>query len=447
MGRHWILLLIIFCAIGLVSACGDTSAATAPAGQVESDNAPGARELPTLYPTATPLPSPIPADTRAPKPTAIPATQIPFDQLVVDVRYTIPALSLDRRIRGNVAGDLEVIDENTGTSLTLRNRAGVILEMQQALPRAAIEELPSECDACVHFEYSLPLTQEAGEGWLNDAQILASLENYTALFLGPHFPPGTVIGLRREATPYEVAHSAAFTADGQLWSWTATEAEISAPEDSVVDVAQIERELSFVDFETLPDSLGQACYQGAGREMLLMAGPDGPRLIELRCPELYLPGQLQPLYLSLIEAVRSRLMGSEPGPPELPMSVEDVLAYRRSDGSSLTLKQDGRLNAIDGEGIRFTSTLTVSRALSLTSLLLDSTLLQPGASITMSEAVSNVIILRAGDGVYELTWSEVDTLLETVIKPWDDLLDRMIRGLPEDNNAEPALAPTATGDS
>ena len=447
MVRHWILLVIIFCAVGLVSACGESSPVTAPAGQAEGDSAPRMRELPTLYPTATPLPTPFPADTRPPEPTTVVPTQIPFDQLVVDVRYAIPILGLDRRIRGNVAGEIEVIDENTGSSLTLRNRAGVILEMQQALPRATIEEMPLECAACVHFEYSLPLTQESGEGWLTDAQVLASLENYTALFLGPHFPPGTAIGLRREATPYEVAHSVAITADGQVWSWMATETEINGPYSSMVDAEQLEHYLSLVNLEDLPDSLGQVCYQGAGREMLLLTAPAGQRLIELRCPEHYLPGQLQQLYLTLSEAVEDKLLGSELGPPELAMSVEDVLMYRRSDGSGLRMKQDGRLNAIDGEGIRFTSTITISQALSLTSLLLDSTLMQPGVSITNSESVSNVIILRADDGVYELSWSEVDLLLETAIRPWDDLLDALIRSLPEDNSDERAPAPTATVDS
>ena len=445
MSRHWILLAIIFCAIGLVSACGDSSPATAPTVQVESGSAPGIRELPTIYPTATPLPSPIPADTRPPEPTAILPTQVPFDQLVVDVRYAIPALGLDRRIRGNVAGEVEVIDENSGSSLTLKNRAGVILEMQQALPGATVEELPLECPACVHFEYNLPLTQEAGEGWLVDAQILASLENYTALFLGPHFPPGTVMGLRREATPYEVAHSVGITADGQVWSWTATEAEINAPQNSVVDPGQLVQDLSLVDFDNLPDSLGQACYEGAGREMLLLTAPDGPRLIELRCPELYLPGQLQPPYMILSGAVGDRLPGSELRPPELSMTVEDVLTYRRSDGASLALQHDGRLNAIDGQGKRFTSTITVSHALSLTLPLLDSALMAPGASITVSEGVINVIILRAGDGVYELSWSEVDSLLETAIKPLDDLLDALIRDLPLGDDREPA--PTATNES
>jgi hypothetical protein len=403
--------------------------------------------LPTLYPTATLLPSPTPVDTRVPEPTAIPPTQIPFDQLVVDVRYTIPILGLDRRIRGNVAGEIEVIDENSGSSLTLKNRAGVILEMQQSLPRAAVEELPTECAACVQYEYSLPLTQEAGEGWLKDAQILASLENYTALFLGPHFPPGTIIGLRREATPYEVAHSVAVTADGQVWSWTATEEEVDGSETLGVDIEQIDQELRRVDFENLPDSLGQSCYQGAGREMLYLTSPDGPRLVDLRCPALYLPGHLQPVYLSLGEALEERLAGSEVGPPELPISVEDVLTYRRGDGSNLVVKQDGHLIAIDGEGVSFTSTITRSQVLSLTSLLLDSTLLRPGVPITVSEVLSNGIILRAVDGPYEYSWNEVELPLEPAIKLLDAYLDEMIRNLPGNEDDESTPAPTATGDS
>lgn len=444
MYRRWILVAIMLCVIGLAPACGDSFQATPFPNTDNQVAGTGTRELPTLYPTATTLPTALPTDTRPPQPTSVPATEIPFDQVVVDLTYSIPALNLARRIRGNVAGEIEVIDEETSLSVTLKNRAGVLLEMQQALPRATIEEPATECEACVYVEYRLPLTEQEGEGWLNDVQMLASLENYTSLFLGPHFPPGTIIGLRREATPFEVAHSAAFTDDGRLWAWTATESEIDSSEAPNGALSDVRLDLEAIDWEDLADSYGQVCYEGGGRETLMLDGPEGPRLIDLYCPDLFLPGQLQPLYLSLGGAAGENLEGSDVAPPELPFSVDSHAVFHREDGANLDLKSDGRIEVVDSQGITFTTSITASQIVSLTAPLLDSELMEPGIANILSEEPGNVIVLRAADGVQELAWSELDPLIEALIQPWEELLESVVRSLPDDSAEAPEQTPTPT---
>lgn len=444
LSRRLIFLTILICVVGLTSACSNRSGGEPPAAQDAQSGALGTRELPTLYPTATPPPSPLPGNTKTPQPTSPPATEVAYDQLVVDVIYSIPILGLERRIRGNVAGEIEVIDEESGSSVTLKNRPGVVVEMQQALPRAAIDDLPAGCDSCVQIEYELPLTDQAGQGWLKDVQLLASLENYTAAIVGPHFPFGTVAGLRREATPFEVAHSAAITSDGELWTWTATEPQVSEP--TIVEglAEQANSDMAQIEWDTLPDSIGHLCYQGGGSESLQLDSPDGLKLIEIRCPELYLPGQLMPVYLTLAEAVGQRLEGSDSSPPELPMSLNTLILYQRADGAALELFADGRLSAIDVEGARYTSTLTSTFVVSLTTMLVDSPLLQAGPSAIFEEDPGNVILMRGNNDIYELAWNEEGSIPVVVEETWNRLLAWVLQEEIKRDDVTPTPAPTVT---
>jgi len=442
--RRLILLALLLGLVGLAAAC-NRAGETVPTPSLVSPSLLQTRELPTVYPTATPLPSPTPASTNTPQPAVATPTEVAFDQLVADVRYSIPRLGLDRRIRATVAGEIEVIDENAGASVILKNRPGVVIEMQQSLPRATIEDLPPGCDACVQVEYELPLSDLSGAGWLRDVQLLASLENYAAVALGPYFPPGTIAGLRRGATAFEVAHSAAFTAAGELWTWTATEEQISEPQIVAGLQEQAASSLALVDWPTLPESVGALCYQGGGVETLLLDSPDGPKSVEVRCPELFLPGQLVPIYSMLSDAAGQRLRGSEVAPPELPLALDTVVYFRRADGASLTLSAAGQLQAIDVDGTSYTLTLTNTETLSLTTALMDSSLLEPGPSALFEDDPGNVLVIRAYDGVYELAWSEEDELPAAVIAPWNDLLEMALAAAGAENGGSPAPAPTATG--
>jgi hypothetical protein len=442
--RYLTLLIAVFGAIGLVSACGGEAAPEPPATEQAAPIAQGIRVLPTLYPTATQFPSPAPVATSTPQPTSAPTTEVAFDQLVVDVTYTIPALDLNRRIRGNVAGEIEVSDESTGASVTLKNRPGVIVEMQQALPQATIDDLPADCDSCVQIGYELPLTNQSGQGWLRDTQLLASLENYTAVALGPHFPPGTIAGLRREATVYEVAHSAAITSQGEVWSWTATEQQVDQPviSDSIAGVTA--GYMASIDWSSLPTSVGYICFEGGGSESLLLIGPEGAVAVQVRCPELYLPGQLVPIYSALSESVAGRLGVGEVSPPELPMTLDTVVLYRRVDGSTLSLLQRGTVNVKDAAGGSYTLTLTTTQTLSLTESLFGSPLLQEGPSAIFESDAGNVILVRGPDMVYELTWTNPADIPQDLIRPWDELLERAIQDSGPGSGQEPSPAPTAT---
>ncbi len=437
-------LAIVFGLAGLIVACsndGGRSLAEMPA-QASTLRA---RELPTLYPTATLLPSPTPTSPNELQPTAAPSSEVDFDQLVVDVHYVIPSLELDRRIRGNVAGVVEVIDQNDGASVMLKNRPGVIVEMQQALLRAQIEKVPEGCISCVQVDYELPLTEQSGQGWLRDVQLLASLENYTAAVLGPHFPAGTMAGLRREATPFEVAHSVAVSSEGQLWTWTATDMRVAEPTIVAGIGEQAAGHLASIDWLGLPDSIGHVCYEGGGAEWLQLEGPDRAQLIDVRCPELYLPGQLAPIYSLLSDAVVAELAGGDVSPPDLPMTLDTIVYFGRTDGASLTVSSEGQLDAIDAEGASYTVTLTTTETLSLTSVLLDSSLLSPGPSALFDEEPGNIILIRANDSVYELAWSEQDEIPAALIELWDGLFELAFQSTGQQSGEAPTPSATATG--
>ncbi|KPK04918.1 MAG: hypothetical protein AMJ56_16620 [Anaerolineae bacterium SG8_19] len=113
------------------------------------------RVLPTIYPTNTAVPSATPTYTRVPQSTPVPNTPV-----------VIPGLALDRRIQGNVANQIEVIDETTGESVIRRDQPGVLLELQQALSELELSEVPAGCDFCVQMEYELPLANLSESGWL-----------------------------------------------------------------------------------------------------------------------------------------------------------------------------------------------------------------------------------------------------------------------------------------
>lgn len=214
-------------------------AACVQEGAVTPELTAAARPAPTLVVLPTLYPSPTSARESPTATPAMPATRAPeatadLQQTVVSLHYQIPAIGLDRRLEGNVAGTVTVVDEAAGLAATLAHQGGVLFELQSALPELELAPLPAGCEGCVAFSYSLPLSGEEDSGWLQDAVMLASVENYLALTLGPHWPEGTIAGLRRSASPYHVAQTAAVTADGELYRWRATAPDVSAAESSAL---------------------------------------------------------------------------------------------------------------------------------------------------------------------------------------------------------------------
>lgn len=366
----------------------------------------------TLQPTFTPQPTagPLPSITPPPpRPTAVPNTPIPFDETVVELRYRIPALDLDRRLQGNVAGSIIVVDEATGLSRQRSNQAGIMLELRSALPGMSLEPLPEGCADCVHVTYAMPAQAVAGDGWLQDPVLLASIENYLAVGLGPHFPPDTAIGLRRFASPYAPAHTVAVAVDGQAQTWLATAPQIGPPTPANPDRAEL-RLLAEIPLAGLRPQYVADCPERPFETLFLQVGETNWSGT-IRCPELSLPPALLPLYLRLNEAAAEATAEISLPQPEPLFPLDALIVYQRADGAALTLFYDGALLGLDTSGQAFSGTLTTTLPLSLTQSVTGSNLLQPGYRTLLGETAvassgpQTTLAARGPAGVLDGRWA------------------------------------------
>jgi hypothetical protein len=409
--------------VGLGAACDD------PAEQTPLAELP-APTSPTIPPTFTPAPpdsrldtAPVVTVTQAPLPET--STPIPFGANVVELRLAIPSLSYDRRLQGGVNSRIILVDESNGFSVQRDNQASTLLDLQQVLPELVLEAVPEGCNSCVHITYNLPFSGVIGEGWLRDVVLLASLENYFTTALGPHFPAGALIGLRRSASPYAPAHSLAVMPDGRLFRWLANEGE-AAPASTASPALMAAYEQ--LDPQALAQQYAAPC-PGSPLESLLLAGRDDERLISLFCPEFAVSTELQPLYVAIDAALNELLAGSETVLPRPPATfpLDAVLDYDRADGSKLTIFMDDTAVATSSVNAQpITTTLSNSQVISLTADLLASgslrtgltTFLAPeeGAAATATpNAPRSVLLVRGPAGVYDAQWfntSDVAVLAE-----------------------------------
>ena len=447
--QRFFLLLYLVLGLVLVVRCEQEPTPTAVVQEVEPTEITAVpvesgsletRALPTLYPTPSPFPTPVPTEplpTSTPRPTATP---IDFSELVVEVHFSVPGLGLERSLVGNVSSQLELTDETTDQMVTVTDAPGIMFELQQSLPEVALSELPDGCDLCVRLSYDLFLTGESGEGWLEDPVLLASFENFFSARLGPHFPPDTIVGFRRSATPYNVAHTVALTAEGNLWRWTATEGELNGPEAAGGTLAAI---LNQLDLETIAEEYLGPCPEGAGFETLYLENDSGQRSVEIICPELSLPIPLVALYLTLDELADDKTADVSLPQPEPAIPLESVLYYQRADGSRLVLYGDGRALARTEEGLTASAALAENQAINTALALADSGNLALGVVSFVADDAENVLIARGLDGVYEVSWSNLPSAnLTQVIDELDELLDELLENAesPEDGT------PTATPD-
>ena len=441
-------LLVLFLIVGVLAGCAN-SATTDENGQVI-----GAPPRPpvTLQPTFTPLPTsgPLPTITPPPaQPTAVPSTLVPFGDTAVELRYRIPALSLDRRLQGSIASEIIVVDETTGLSGQRNNQAGIMLELNSALPEMTLEPLPENCDACVYVEYALPNQGLSDAGWLQDPVLLASIENYLTAALGPHFPPDTVIGLRRSASPYAPAHSIALTADGRIWTWLATEAQVTPP----TEANPARSELSLLADLSLTDLEAQYAVDCTGSPLETLVLRQGAADWEglVFCPELALPDVLLPLYLRLDALLAEKTAVIALPRPDPLFPLDGLVDYRRADGAQLTLLADSTLIGVDTAGTVFTGTLTTTLPISLTTALVRSNLLQPGLRTFEDDPTATsprtVLVVRGPMGLLDGQWI---TLPENAIFATLDALLADLVGLPtttppdEEATAVPTPQATAT---
>lgn len=425
--------------------------------------------LPTLYPTET-RPAQEPAATFAPMATDTPGPTVDLEQKLAEFRYTIPALNLDRRLEGNVSGTVTVVDETTGIAAILRNRGGVLLELQQALPDLELAPVPEDCERCVHFSYSLPLEGLEEEGWLQDPVLLASVDNFLTANLGPHFPEGTVVGLYRSASPYDVAHSLALTDEGTLWRWLATSGEIDEPVAAASVNGDLRAQVQDLAVNALAEEYVVTCpgtpveqlYLNPGGDAGAGAGadadagadtgeegtppaaqrPDGEGMkVTIVCPAFSLPTRLLSLYTQL-DGLLAPIVDEEgvPAPP-LEIPLETLLAYDREDGARLLLLQSGEAQALAPDGEVYTRTLALGEVISLTTSLVDSEVLQPGVEAYGEGVAPNSLLVRGLEGMMEAVWA--DGPPEALEEP----LDQLDQLLVEVTGIEPATvgAPAATG--
>jgi hypothetical protein len=374
------------------------------------------------FPTASPLP------TREATPTAAAETPIPFENTVVELRYRIPALGLDRRLQGNIGSQIILIDETTGKGQQRDNQATILLQLQQVLQDVVLSPVPDECDQCVLLSYDLPLEEKSGSGWLQDVTLLASIENFMAIALGAHFPPGTISGLRRSASPYAPAQTLAVMEDGRLWVWQATQDTI--PDPLLFD-PNLQTTILAVDAAALKPEYVANC-QGVPLESLYFDAEE-PVSVTIACPEYALPTSLLSLYAQYDVLLNAQL-GSEIERPPVGFPLDALLDLQREDGARLTLYADGTAVSIDKQNDVFTNTLAVSQVISLTTTLIDSGDVRLGLrtfdDVDEEETAVSRILVRGEGGVYDGMWQRIsqvpslvniNALLDSFILPNDDL--------------------------
>jgi hypothetical protein len=388
--------------------CRTTPAVTPAASPVPAGepapvvSAPTPFALPTLFPTNTPLVWPTPWPTSSLPATAVPRTPIPFAEIVVSLTYEIPALGLQRRLEGNVASQIILTDEVTGETVTLSNQPGNLLQIQETLTRLTLAEPPDGCDRCVFLRYELPARQTQVEGWLQDLIFLASLDHFTSVHLGPHFPAGTVIGLRRNASAFDVAQTLALTADGDLFIWQGVMAEIPPPQPAGPLLAEWRAAVAALPEIDLQRRYAAAC-PGAPFETLRLSETE----IILICPALSLPAVLAPLYQQLDLALAAALPAPKVAPPDYPLTLNDRLLYQQIDGYRLLLDADDQVTIFSGESVVLTTTLTLTNTtgLSLTLALEQSGALMAGVS-GLEEEWPAFLIVRGPLAVSSRGWDQ-----------------------------------------
>ncbi len=447
----WLVLAIVIVGCGRSAVTATPSRPSAPpAAQPTIGSLP-----PTFTPPATAVPRP--TETVRPTPTtAVTATAIDFDKTAVQLHYVIPAIGLDRSLRGNISGQIALVDHTTGQTRQYDNQSNTLIELQQVLPSLVLEPIPDGCQTCVQLSYELPIAGEADSGWLQDVTVLVSLENYTTAALGPHFPPGTVVGLHRSISPFAPAHTIALTEDGRLWRWLASDNQIADPVDAAAP--NLPGLVSALPLDELAEDYAVNC-DGTPVEFLFVSPDRAP--IQIACPEFSLPSVLLPLYLALDELLVDTLADTAVPPPPSVFPLDALLDYRRADDTRLTLFYDGRV-IVTTASETYTSTLAIAQITGLTAALLGSGQLQPGltsfhATATPAPAAAeeaapaaSQLLVRGPQGVYDGKWTgipdlpDLNALLESFLPRPDAAVTETAASTPLSTGvtSEPTLTPT-----
>lgn len=366
-------------------------------------------------------------------PTAVPTTS---NETIVRLRYALPAINLGRTLEGTADGQISIYDEASGRTATSGQLGSILAELIPALSAATLEPL-DDCPTCLFLAYELPLTGETRQGWLRDPRLAASLENYISIALGPHFPPETIIGLRRSASAYAPAHSLALTANGRLFQWSATDDQLIEAEDGDFAAAELQSTLNRLPLARLQDGYVVDCALSPNELLYLRVG-ETSRAVQIVCPEFSLPDMLLPLYLQLDSLMAAKL-GDASTPPPAAFPLSALLDYQRGeDGARLTLLMDG--SAIIAT-TRLTDTAPITGTISATQLrdlqldLLATNVLTTGLKTFQIDpavetpANSSRLLVRGEEGVYDAMWTILpDSIAFTTL---NDLLNRFLPPKPD----------------
>ena len=403
----------------LLIACGNAG----PDGTLETAATPFALPTPpSIPPTFTPAPiAPRPSqtpDTRQPTLSPIPSTPIPFDDTVIAFRLRIPAIDLDRRLQGNVSSEIIVVDETAKRGQQRRNQAFILLELQQVLESIELEPVPDGCDRCVELTVEFPLEERTVSGWLQDPVLLASIENFMVVTLGPHFPPDTVVGLHRTASPYAPAQTAVLRQDGSLWVWQANLGEVPEPQTAESGLADQLAALQETDFR---DQYDAPC-PGVPVETLQLGMGETAQTIIIACPQFSLPTALLPVYLPLNDVLAERITDTLPA-PDSAFPLTGLLDYRRED-ARLMVFADGTAVVSPASGLPITTTLALSDVISITDTLIENdTVLRGFSTFAAAEEPAVLLLLRGPRGVYDAGFASSD---QTALAPLNILLDGLL---------------------
>jgi hypothetical protein len=241
------------------------------------------------------------------------------------------------------------------------------------------------------------------------------------------------------------------TADGLLWRWLATDGEVPAPVRVEEVAPELPALLADLPLDDLQDEYVTNCPAVPVETLYLnpdLAADEG-KSITIVCPAFSLPSTLLPLYLTLDNPLQELLSGQGIPRPPLQIPLSSLLDYQRDDGARLTLLADGRALAHTADaGEVVTATLTSAEVVSITVSLAESGVLAPGVEAYAAAEASNILLLRAAQGMMEYAWNENDEIPEALVEDLDildALLDRMLNldAVEEDGDVGPQ--PNATG--
>lgn len=335
----------------------------------------------------------------------------PSNETIVRLRYAMPAIGLGRTLEGTADGQISIYDEVSERTASGGQRGNILAELIPALSATTLEPM-DDCPTCLFLSYELPLAGETREGWLRDPRLAASLENYLAIALGPHFPAETIIGLRRSASSYAPAHSLALTANGRLFQWSATEDRFIEDETDTFAATELQSTLNRLPLARLQDGYVVDCALSPNELLYLRVG-ETSHAVQIVCPEFSLPDALLPLYLQLDDLMIAKL-GDAYTPPSAAFPLSSLIDYQRAeDGARLTLLLDGSAiisTAALTETAVITGTIPATELRSLQLDLLATGVLTTGLKTFQLDPAAETLenpsrlLVRGEEGVYDAMW-------------------------------------------